>query len=62
MEDKKIIVKSRKEFVDLFKKIFIANCDKGDNEIFNFGWALNNWTGFHIKVKGEEFYTIVDLE
>jgi hypothetical protein len=60
VDERIITVKTRKEFIDHFRKIFIPNCEKGDNEFFNFGWAINNWTMFFIKEK-DGIYTTVEL-
>lgn len=45
--ENRTIVKTRKEFQNVFRSVFIPSCvEKG--YIFNFGYALNNWTMFFI--------------
>lgn len=45
--ENRTIVKTRKEFQNVFRSVFIPSCvEKGYT--FNFGYALNNWTMFFI--------------
>lgn len=53
-----ISVKTRKEFVELLRELFIPSCIKdGTLNGFNIGYAINNWTSFWL-----EDGTIVNLQ
>ena len=53
-----ITVKTRAEFVKLFRELFIPKASEdGTIKFFNIGYAINNWTGFWL-----EDGTTVNLE
>lgn len=64
IKENKTIVKTRKDFMDAFRSVFIPSCNKlfgkGGAESFNIGYALNNWTEFWIYVD-ENTYMVVEL-
>ena len=52
MTSNKIInVKTRKEFIEHVRNIFIPECNRlfgKEDKFFNFGYAMNNWIGFAV--------------
>lgn len=62
IERQTITVKTRKEFIDLFRNMFIPNCNrifgKGGAEDFNIGHALNHWTSFWVWNENDVFVTV----
>ncbi len=62
MKENKIIVNSRKEFMEYFRKIFIKEMsDRNLLSSFNIGYSLNNWTSFYIFNEDMSFVTVVEL-
>jgi len=53
------IVKTRKDFMDSLRSVFIPACNKtlGKNA-FNFGYAMNNWTSFWICVDDDTLMVV----
>ncbi len=61
-DNQKIKVKSRKEFMKIFRKIFIPSCNRLDIiKVFDIGYAINNWTMFFV-VNEDGSFTTVELE
>lgn len=61
MKENIIIVSSRKEFIDLFRKLFISDCIKTSTLcLFDISYAINNWDYFWIP--DNDVMTIVELK
>ncbi len=62
MIEKLTIVNSRKEFMDLFRKIFIpAYIKLGPLNGFDMGYAINNWEAFWV-CNDDDSLTVVELK
>jgi len=62
MTEKLTTVNSRKEFIDLFRKIFIpAYMKLGPADGFNMGYAINNWETFWV-CNDDESLTVIELK
>lgn len=60
MKENLTIVKTRKDFVDAFRQVFIPSCNKMGIS-FDYGKAINTWTTFWVWVDKDTFM-VVELQ
>ena len=60
MKENKTIVKTRKDFIDAFRSVFIPSCNKMGIS-FDYRSAINTWTTFWVYT-GDNTFMVVELE
>lgn len=61
MKENLTIVSSRKEFIDLFRKLFIPDCIKSCTiNLFDMGYAIHHWDSFWFP--DNDVMTIIEIK